>query len=247
MRVIGAIPARYGSTRFPGKALADLAGRPLIWHVYQRASLARSLDEVWVATDDERILQAVEGFGGRARMTSRSHRSGTDRLAELVRDLPCDLVVNVQGDEPLIEPEAIDRAVEPLAKDPALPLGTLACPLDPEAAGDPNVVKVVVDREGFALYFSRAAIPYLRAGGRGPEGPGQATPVLQHLGLYVYRRETLLQVAAWEPTPLELAEGLEQLRALERGIRIRVVVTDHPSVGVDTPADLERVRRILRE
>ncbi len=239
-RVVGLIPARYASKRFPGKALADLVGKPLLQHVVERALRARRLSEVIVATDDARISSMVRGFGGTVRMTAATHPSGTDRIAEVARDLACDLVVNIQGDEPLIDPAEIDAAVDPLLADPAIPMGTLACPLSLEQAADPNAVKVVVSADGFALYFSRAAIPYLRDG-----HGGGTSPYLLHVGLYVYRREVLLRLASLAPTPLEERERLEQLRALEHGIRIRVVRTDHPSLGVDTPEDLERVRRML--
>ncbi|HTU03328.1 MAG TPA: 3-deoxy-manno-octulosonate cytidylyltransferase [Candidatus Sulfotelmatobacter sp.] len=240
-RVLGVIPARYASSRFPGKALAALHGKPMVQHVVERARQARLLDEVLVATDDRRILDAVLAFGGKACMTSPAHPSGTDRIAEVIRDVPCDLVVNIQGDEPLIDPEVIDRAVEPLARDPAIPMGTLARPMDPAEAADPSKVKVVLDREDFALYFSRSPIPYLRDG---VAAPG-ARPYWLHIGLYVYRREALLRLAGLAPTPLEQRERLEQLRALEHGLRIKVVRTEHESFGVDTPADLERMRKLM--
>ncbi len=240
LSVVGLIPARYASKRFPGKALAVLGGKPLIQHVVERASRAKGLSEVVVATDDVRIAEAVRGFGGTARMTAARHPSGTDRIAEVARDLACDLVVNIQGDEPLVDPADIDAAVAPLLDDPSVPMGTLACPLPLEQAADPNAVKVVVGTNGFALYFSRAPIPYLRDG-----HGGGSSPYLLHIGLYVYRREVLLRLASLPPTPLEERERLEQLRALEHGIRIRVVLTERASLGVDTPEDLERVRRLL--
>lgn len=240
-RIVGIIPARYASSRFPGKALADLCGKPMIQHVVERASRARLLHEVLVATDDRRILETVKGFGGKACLTSPDHPSGTDRIAEVVRDLACDLVVNIQGDEPLIDPQVINQAVEPLVGDDRVVMGTLGRPMGAAEATDPGKVKVVLDREGFALYFSRASIPYLRDGAP----PETDRPYLLHMGLYVYRRSTLLRLASLPPTPLEERERLEQLRALEHGIRIRVVVTDHESFGVDTPADLERVRRMM--
>ena len=242
MRVVGLIPARYASKRFPGKALVDLLGKPLLQHVVERAGQARTLSEVIVATDDVRIADSVRGFGGKVQMTSPAHPSGTDRIAEVARDVGCDLVVNIQGDEPLIDPADIDAAVAPLLADRTIPMGTLACQLDLEQAGDPNAVKVVVGMDGFALYFSRAPIPYLRDG-----HGGGASPYLLHIGLYVYRREILLRLAGLPPTPLEERERLEQLRALEHGIRIRVVGTDKPSLGVDTPEDLERVRRMMTQ
>jgi 3-deoxy-manno-octulosonate cytidylyltransferase (CMP-KDO synthetase) len=238
-RTVAIIPARYESSRFPGKPLAVIAGRPMIEYVYRRVSES-SVDLVLVATDDARIADAVRGFGGRAVMTSSAHRSGTDRLAEVARTLACDVVVNVQGDEPLIEPELIDRALEPLA-DTALQMSTVRRMARIEELNDPNVVKVVVDRDGFALYFSRAAIPYRREARR--DTP--ATPTWAHIGLYVYRRTCLLQLASLLPTPLEQSEMLEQLRALEHGVRIATVETTIETVGVDTPEDLERVRARL--
>ena len=242
-RIVGIIPARYASSRFPGKALAELCGKPMVQYVVERATQARLLSEVLVATDDGRIRAAVEGFGGRAVMTSPDHPSGTDRIAEVVQRLPCDLVVNIQGDEPLLDPSVIDRAVEPLVADPSVEMGTLARPMGMAEAADPSKVKVVTDRQGFALYFSRARIPYVRE----DAAAASDRPYLLHMGLYVYRRETLLRFATLPPTPLEQQERLEQLRALEHGIRIQVVVTEHESFGVDTPADLERVRRMMQE
>ncbi|HXW07563.1 MAG TPA: 3-deoxy-manno-octulosonate cytidylyltransferase [Vicinamibacterales bacterium] len=233
------IPARYLSTRFPGKPLVDIAGRPMIEHVYRRASAARSVDRVIVATDDERIAAAVRAFGGDVRMTAATHRSGTDRLAEVAAALGCDLVVNVQGDEPLVEPAMIDEAVAPFTAAPDLQMSTLRRRLDdPAERANPNVTKVVVDRAGYALYFSRAPIPYVRNG-------CPPAPAYRHIGLYVYRRECLLQLARLAPTALEESEALEQLRALEHGIRIKVVETQHDAIGVDTPDDLDRVRRLL--
>jgi len=240
LSAIAVIPARYHSTRLPGKALAEIDGRPMIEHVYRRAASARSVASVIVATDDERIARAVRSFGGDVRMTSPAHQSGTDRLAEVAASLSCDLVVNVQGDEPLIEPATIDEAVEPFASDPALMMSTLRKRIDnPSELGNPNVTKVVVDRDGYALYFSRAPIPYTREG-------CPAAPIWRHVGLYVYRRECLLRLAALAPTALEQSEALEQLRALENGIRIKAIETHFDSVGVDTPEDLERVRRAVR-
>ena len=233
------IPARYQSTRLPGKALADIGGRPMIEHVYRRASDARSVAAVIVATDDERIVSAVRAFGGDVRMTSASHRSGTDRLAEVAQTIDCDLIVNVQGDEPLIEPAMIDEAVAPFAAEPELRMSTLRRRLDnPEDFRNPNVTKVVVDRDGYALYFSRAPIPYQRE-----DSP--AAPAWRHVGLYVYRRECLLLLARLPPTVLEQSEALEQLRALEHGIRIKAIETHYDSIGVDTPDDLERVRHLF--
>ena len=211
----------------------------MIEHVYRRASEARSVSSVIVATDAERIYRAVSSFGGTARMTSPRHPSGTDRLAEVAADLACDIIVNVQGDEPLIDPATIDQAVAPLQADPALEMSTLRRRIDgPEEIKDPNLTKVVVDLNGYALYFSRAPIPYVRAG-------AAAAPAWAHIGLYVYRRTTLLRLASLPPSVLERSEALEQLRALENGIRIKAIETSHESIGVDTPEDLERVRRLI--
>jgi 3-deoxy-manno-octulosonate cytidylyltransferase (CMP-KDO synthetase) len=236
---VAVIPARYASVRFPGKALAVVGGKPLVQHVWERARLLATVERVLVATDDERIAEAVNGFGGIAVMTSAAHASGTDRLAEVARELESELVVNVQGDEPLILPDAIDAAVAVLAERTDDRMSTLRRRIDdPADLVTPSVVKVVTDTDGYALYFSRHAIPYV--------GPGRPAPVAwRHLGLYVYRRDFLAILAALPQTPLELAEGLEQLRALEHGYRIRTVETTADAIGVDTPEDLERVRRLL--
>jgi 3-deoxy-manno-octulosonate cytidylyltransferase (CMP-KDO synthetase) len=239
LSAIAIIPARYHSTRLPGKALADIGGRPMIEHVYRRAAAARSITRVIVATDDERIAEVVRGFGGEAVLTSTAHHSGTDRLAEAAASLTCDLIVNVQGDEPLLEPAMIDAAVAPFTTDASLMMSTLRRRIDDAVEHqNPHVTKVVVDREGFALYFSRAPIPYTRPGQ--PEPPAWC-----HIGLYVYRRACLLRLAALPQTALERAEALEQLRALEHGIRIKAIETVHDTIGVDTPDDLARVRRLI--
>jgi 3-deoxy-manno-octulosonate cytidylyltransferase (CMP-KDO synthetase) len=216
----------------------------MIEHVYRRAASARVIDAVIVATDDERVRDVVEAFGGIAWMTRADHSSGSDRLAEVVTSLSCELVVNVQGDEPLLAPEMIDEVMAPLVADPTIPMGTLCRRIDrPDDLADPNVVKVVTNGQGFALYFSRAPIPFVRDTPGGTEiGTG---PRFKHIGLYVYRRDFLLTFAGLPRTPLERAESLEQLRALEHGFRIRVAETMHDSVGVDTPADLDRVRRLV--
>jgi 3-deoxy-manno-octulosonate cytidylyltransferase (CMP-KDO synthetase) len=228
--VLAIIPARFDSTRFPGKALADIAGRPMIEHVYRRAASATCVHGTIVATDDLRIAQAVESFGGAAVMTRADHASGTDRIAEVAAALPCRVIVGVQGDEPLIEPSAIDAAVEPLLTDAALEMSTLSRPFaDAEEFASRHVVKVVTDLRRRALYFSRAPLAAAQA----------------HIGLYAYRRDVLLRLAALPPAPLEQAESLEQLRALSHGIAIQVVETRHRSIGVDTPDDLERVRQLL--
>jgi 3-deoxy-manno-octulosonate cytidylyltransferase (CMP-KDO synthetase) len=212
----------------------------MIEHVYRRASEAQSVSAVIVATDDERIAGAVRAFGGDARITSASHQSGTDRIAEIARSLDCDLIANVQGDEPLIESAMIDAAVSAFRNEPELRMSTLRRRIeDPGELQNPNVTKVVVDRQGYALYFSRAAIPHVRNESRPAVAWG-------HVGLYVYRRDCLLELASLPPTPLERSEALEQLRALEHGIRIKAVETPYDSIGVDTPEDLERVRRQVR-
>ncbi len=239
LRTVALIPARYASTRFPGKPLAEIAGRPMIEHVYRRTAAASSVDAVAVATDDTRIAEAVTAFGGHAVMTGAHHTSGSDRIAEAARQLSCDVIVNVQGDEPLITPEAIDAAVAPLLADASILMSTLAAPMaDLRDADDPNVVKVVLDRRGDALYFSRARIPFARQ-------PGAGAAPLRHIGLYAYRRSLLLEFSGWPRSPLEDTESLEQLRALERGIRIRTVITPYESIGVDTPDDLTRVRAAI--
>jgi len=255
VKVVGIIPARYEAVRLPGKVLADIAGQPMIEHVYQRASQAQSLDELLVATDDERIAQVVQNFGGQAVMTSSEHKSGTDRIAEVAADLECDVVVNIQGDEPLIEPAAIDALVEPFGTIPDLRMSTLATRLEDYSTHlNPSVVKVVVDKEGFALYFSRAPIPYFRLDrpAEWPDNKPRQHPQsglwpLRHIGLYAYTRATLLWLSSLPQTPLEITERLEQLRALENGCRIKVVEVEYQSISVDTPEDLELVRRIMGE
>jgi 3-deoxy-manno-octulosonate cytidylyltransferase (CMP-KDO synthetase) len=241
LRIVAVVPARYSSTRLPGKPLADIGGKPMVQHVYERAAQAVGVTAVLVATDDARVAAAVTAFGGRAVMTRADHPSGTDRLAEVAAGLDCDIVVNVQGDEPLLPPAMIAEAVAPFA-DASVLMTTLRRPFaDAAEAGDPNVVKVVCDRQGDALYFSRLPIPY----GRGAAGHFAEGLTSKHIGLYAYRRAFLLHLATLAPTPLELAESLEQLRVLEHGYRIRVAVTTHDSRGVDTPADLEHVRRLV--
>ena len=236
---MGAIPARYGSTRLPGKPLLPIAGRPMIEHVYTRVAQARGLDRVVVLTDDERIARAVEAFGGEWEMTPADCASGTDRIAWAARHWGAAAIINIQGDEPLIDPEEISRIAEHLAANPGDPVVTLATPAAPEEMANPNAVKVVLARDGSALYFSRSAIPY-------PRGEGGAAP-LKHLGVYGYQREALLRLADLAPTPLERSESLEQLRALENGMPIRVLIVDRASIGVDTAEDLERVEKILTE
>jgi 3-deoxy-manno-octulosonate cytidylyltransferase (CMP-KDO synthetase) len=245
IHVVGIIPARYGSTRLPGKALCTILGKPMIQRVYERCRGAAGLDAIYVATDDTRIAEAVHGFGGRALMTSPNHPSGTDRLAEAVASIEADVVVNIQGDQPFLDPGMITEAVEPLLSDPAIDMATLMHRLEREEdLADPSVVKVVTDLAGNALYFSRSLIPYPRQ--------SAAHAVFEHVGLYVYRRDFLLKLASLAPTPLEQIESLEQLRVLEHGYPIRVVETHcHDSAfsgfSVDTESDLLRAEAMLRE
>ena len=233
-RVAVVIPARYGATRLPGKPLAEIDGRPMIWYVWDKASRAKVPSRVVVATDDERIASAVRGFGGEAIMTSPDCASGTDRVAEAARGMDEGIFINLQGDEPLMDPSVIDAVASPLVSDPDVSMSTAALPgVDPEEYARPSVVKVVIDAKGDALYFSRSPIPHYRDAGTGR--------FRKHLGIYGYRREFLFRVAALPPSPLEEAERLEQLRVLQAGYRIRVVDVGHDSVGVDTPEDLEAV------
>ena len=240
MKSICVIPARYSSTRLPGKPLKDICGKPMICRVWERASRAESVVEVIVATDDERILQAVEKYSGRAVMTRADHKTGTDRLAEVAEKFPdADVIVNVQGDEPLIEPALIDELVAEFADD-ELQMATVATELtEADEMQNPNNVKVVVDKNGNALYFSRSLIPYPRNAGK--------SQVFKHIGIYAYRRNFLLAYAKMEPTPLEQSESLEQLRALENGYKIRVIKSDCRFVGVDTEDDLKLVNEIYRQ
>ncbi len=231
--VVGAIPARFASTRLPGKPLALIAGRPMIEHVYRRAVLARGLSRVVVLTDDERIVRAVHDFGGEAQLTPADCASGTDRIAHAAAGWTASGIVNIQGDEPMIEPAAIEAVAQHLRAEPQDPIVTLAAPVDAELLHDPNKVKVVCDHRGYALYFSRAPIPYPRQAG--------VAPVLQHLGIYGYQRAALLWLAELPPSPLERSEALEQLRALENGLAIRVLRVATAEPGIDTPEDLARI------
>ena len=230
-RALGVIPARWGSTRFPGKPLHPIAGKPLIQHVWDRCRECEHLEGLTVATDDDRIAEAVSAFGGEVTMTRSDHPSGTDRVAEVAEQFPnATHIVNIQGDEPLIDPNLIDQLAKELVADPDLPMITAANPIvagDP-AIEDPNVVKVVINRFGDALYFSRSTIPH-------PRNASDGLSYYRHKGIYGFRRNFLLEFVGWDPSPLELTEGLEQLRALENGGRIRVVLTDDESPGVDTP------------
>jgi 3-deoxy-manno-octulosonate cytidylyltransferase (CMP-KDO synthetase) len=243
LKSIAIIPARFGSTRFPGKALAKISTKSMIQHVYERVLQSKCVSDVLVATDDLRIVQAVTDFGGKACMTSSHHRSGTDRVAELAGNLEADLVVNVQGDEPLIDPGCIDAAVEPFRSEGELMISTLkSSGTSADEFHNPNVVKVVTDRNGYALYFSRSPIPY------SPEtasDSGRQETFFKHIGLYVYRKRFLELLPGLKDSALEKSESLEQLRFLENGFRIKVVQYEYESIAVDTPADLERVNRLF--
>jgi 3-deoxy-manno-octulosonate cytidylyltransferase (CMP-KDO synthetase) len=242
MRVEAIIPARYGSQRLAGKPLADICGKPMVRWVYERASAAALVDAVTVATDDERVARAVESFGGSVVMTSAAHASGTDRVAEAASMTDAEIIVNVQGDEPFITPEAIDAAVAPLMEDQAMEVCTLKTPIrDMDEYRDPNVVKVVTDSRGYALYFSRSPIPHARV----PFDAAGLKP-FKHIGLYVFRRGSLMRFSSLGPARIEACESLEQLRALYNGMGIRVVETAYDQVSVDTPDDLERARAMAR-
>jgi 3-deoxy-manno-octulosonate cytidylyltransferase (CMP-KDO synthetase) len=251
MKITAIIPARFASVRFAGKALADILGKPMVQHVYERTAKATLVSDVIVATDDERIAAAVRAFGGRVEMTDKGHETGTDRLAEVAARLDSDIIVNVQGDEPLIEPIMIDEAIRPFTEDPEILMGTLKSRIkNLHDFLSPNVVKVVTDWQGFALYFSRSPLPNFRDKWNDLKDEKFASGKLlcyKHVGLYVYRREFLLKYARMSPTFLELAEKLEQLRVLENGHRIKVVETEHETVGVDTPADLQKVLERLSQ
>ena len=250
--IVAIIPARFASTRLPGKPLADIHGKTLVERVWERARAAHRPGRVVVATDDERIASVVRGFGGEAVMTSPDHSTGTDRLAEAARAIGAEIVVNVQGDEPMLDPAGVDAAVDALCEDAAADISTLSLPL--VSASEmlaSSVVKVVTDARGFALYFSRAPIPHVRRGATADPLASAEDAVARglarkHVGLYAYRRAALLRFASLPPSSLEEAEGLEQLRALHHGLRIRVVPVEGESgVAVDTPEDLERVRLLL--
>ncbi len=253
MKVSAIIPARYASQRLPGKPLLEIAGQPMIVHVYERVKLSQCLDDVIVATDDERIASVIRSVGGTVAMTRADHESGTDRVAEVARELSSDLIINVQGDEPLFNCALIDDAVAPFEADDTLLLGTLRAKItDIDDVFNPNTVKVIVDLQDFALYFSRAPIPFARGlmslhGGRPSLSglPTERPTYFKHLGLYVYRRDFLLAYAKWPGTVLEKVEKLEQLRAMEHGVRIKCPLTEHSTISVDTPNDLARVKEIM--
>lgn len=236
-RAIGIIPARYGSIRLPGKPLAVIAGKPLVWHVVERARSARSLDRVVVATDDERIRDAVEEFGGEVVMTSPDHTSGTDRVAEVARNLDAEIIVNIQGDELMLDSASLDRLVQALEDDESIGMVTLRLPAGEKEMANPNVVKVVCDAGGRALYFSRAAIPHRFRSAQAPRW--------RHVGVYAFRRHSLLEFTALPPSTLELEEGLEQLRALENGWKVQVLDAQGEFLEVNTPDDLECARQVM--
>ena len=233
MRVVGVIPARLAATRLPNKPLLIIAGKTMVQHVWERARHATSLTEVIVATPDPEIVAVVTGFGGQAVLTSVEHRSGTDRVAEVAQSLEADVIVNIQGDEPMIDPTTIDRAAEPFMNDALVQMTSLMCRCPEDELDNPACVKVVVNSHGDALYFSRARIPFARQ-------PDSRQPVMQHVGLYAYRREFLLKIAALEATPLEMTESLEQLRVLENGYRIRMVEVENAPLSIDTEKDLKK-------
>ena len=241
-RIVGVIPARYGSSRFEGKVLADIAGKPMIQWVYERANQSKMLDELFVAVDDPRVQSGVEQFGGKAVLTAAHHKSGTDRIAEAVEDMPVDIVVNIQGDQPLLDPDMIDEAVIPMIDNPEIQMSTLKREIEKDEFDDPGVVKVVVDDNDFALYFSRSLIPYPRY--------EENIRVFEHIGLYVYRKDFLLKISKMSLGYLEKIESLEQLRVLEKGYKILVIETkmDRTSgISVDTPEDLKKVEKIISQ
>jgi 3-deoxy-manno-octulosonate cytidylyltransferase (CMP-KDO synthetase) len=237
MKIIGIIPARYGSTRFPGKALADIGGKPMIQHVWESSSKSKLINELYIATDDKRIFDAVGRFWGKAVMTSTKHKSGSDRIGEVVKNIKCDIVVNIQGDEPFINPLNIDKAIKPLMTNKNIQVSTLCTKIkNKEEIDNTNVVKVVLDKNGYALYFSRYAIPFNRDNTKG-------ISYYKHIGLYVYRKDYLMKFIKMKPSKLELTEKLEQLRVLESGERIKVVVTNIDSITIDTKEDLKKLKR----
>lgn len=239
MKVIGVIPARFGSTRFEGKPLVEICGKSMIQRVYEQTQKARLIDEVYIAADDDRIKNEAESFGAKVIMTSKEHTCGTDRIAEAIQNIEGEIILNVQGDEPLIEPEALDAVIKPLQEDSNIEMATLITPMEDESeCHDPNIVKVVKDKNDFALYFSRSLIPYSRE--------GDMTGVFKQIGVYAYRRGFLLAFSKMEPTPYEKVERLEQLRALENGCKIKLVETTYNPISVDVPADVAKVENILK-
>lgn len=240
MKIICVIPSRYGSTRFEGKPLVEICNKPMIQRVYDQVKKAKTIDEVYIATDDTRIKDRVELFGAKVVMTSKYHVCGTDRITEAIKSIPGDIIINVQGDEPLIDPKVLDTLAQTLIDDSTVEMATLITVIkDKNDLNDPNVVKVVKDINDFALYFSRSLIPY--------SIDGTQTNVFKHIGVYVYRRDFLLRFSEMQPTFYEKIEKLEQLRALERGHKIKVVETTYDSVSVDVPEDVKKVELILNE
>jgi len=240
MKITSIIPARYSSSRLPGKPLKDICGKTMIQRVYEQAKKVNLIDEVIVATDDQKIFNEVRSFNGNIIMTSKAHKTGTDRLAEVAAKIDTDIIVNVQGDEPLINPSVIKSAIEPLLTDDSLKMSTLKHLInDEKEINNPNVVKVITDKNKNAIYFSRSKIPYARN--------SQKFNYYKHIGLYVYRRDFLLKFSKMDSTPLEQQESLEQLRVIENGYKIKVIETEYDSIGVDTEEDLNKVRNILGE
>ncbi|MBP9538086.1 MAG: 3-deoxy-manno-octulosonate cytidylyltransferase [Negativicutes bacterium] len=240
MKILCVIPARYASTRLPGKPLADIVGKPMIQHVYERSAQATIPQQVVVATDDEKVFQAVQQFGGKVVMTSSEHQTGTDRLAEVAsKYAEVDVIINVQGDEPLIDPKVIDELAQEFLNDTALQMASVMSIMDTEDYQNPNAVKVVTDLNNNALYFSRSLLPYPRVAGK--------ANVYKHIGIYAYKKDFLLKFAKLEPTPLEQSESLEQLRALENGYKIKMIKTKAKFIGVDSIEDLQTVNELLRK
>ena len=240
MKILCVIPARYASTRLPGKPLADIVGKPMIQHVYERSAQATIPQQVVVATDDEKVFQAVQQFGGKVVMTSSEHQTGTDRLAEVAsKYAEVDVIINVQGDEPLIDPKVIDELAQEFLNDTALQMASVMSIMDTEDYQNPNAVKVVTDLNNNALYFSRSLLPYPRVAGK--------ANVYKHIGIYAYKKDFLLKFAKLEPTPLEQSEWLEQLRALENGYKIKMIKTKSKFIGVDSIEDLQTVNELLRK
>jgi 3-deoxy-manno-octulosonate cytidylyltransferase (CMP-KDO synthetase) len=247
-KVIAIIPARWESTRFPGKPLANILEKPMIQWVVEKVKKAQSIDDVIVATDDKRIYSQVINFGGRAEMTRSDHVSGSDRIAEVVEGMSCDIVVNIQGDEPLISPEDIDVVVNSIMSDSAVQIATLKMKINnPDDYLNPNIVKVVTDKNNFALYFSRSPIPFIRDDDPNSSKLNNQVLVYKHVGLYAYKKSLLLEYSKWDKTELEESEKLEQLRILEMGIPIKVEETTNDSIGVDCPEDIKKVEDILNK
>lgn len=239
MKIIGVIPARWGSTRFEGKVLAEIAEKPMVQHVWERVKESKLVDDVLIACDDDRVLSAVQNFGAKAVMTSKDHPSGTDRIAEAVKDVNADIVINIQGDEPMICPDVVDALAKSLLDDKSCPMATLVKEIEREdEISNPNVVKVVFDKDEHAVYFSRSTIPYNR--------DNQDVKYYKHLGIYAYRKKFLLSFNDLPKSNLENIEKLEQLRVIEAGYKIKTVLTDLETVGVDTPDDLAKVESLMK-